>query len=49
MPVQTFVYELKPGDPAYTLPIPKEVRAYDDEITDNPRNPRGVVETITYN
>ena len=49
MPVQTFVYELKPGDPAYTLPIPKEARAYDDEITDNPRNPRGVVETITYN
>lgn len=47
-PIQTSVYELQPGDPAYTLPIPKEVRAFDDLITNNPRNPRNVVDVINY-
>lgn len=47
-PIQTFVYELRPGDPAYTLPIPKEVRAFDDLITNNPRIPRNVARIINY-
>ena len=48
-PEQTFVYELKPNDPAYTLPIPKEVLKFDELIKDNPRTDRGVAETINYN
>lgn len=48
VPVQTFVYELKPGDAAYTLPIPKEVVSF-DQLPDNPRPVRPVAETINYN
>lgn len=48
-PLQTYVYELQPGDPAYTLPIPREVLQFDDLITNNPRDDRGVAETIRYN
>lgn len=47
--LQTFVYELKPGDPAYVLPIPKDVLEFDELIKDNPRDERGVAETINYN
>lgn len=47
-PIQTYVYELKPGDLAYTLPIPKEVLEFDDLITNNPRTPRSAVHIINY-
>lgn len=46
---QTLVYELKPGDAAYTLPIPKEVLQFDNQIQNNERPERGVAETINYN
>ncbi len=49
MPLQTFVYELSPGDPAYVLPIPREVMEFDELITDNPRDNRGIAEIINYN
>lgn len=49
MPVQTFVYELRPGDPAYVLPIPREELNFDELMSDNPRPVRGVAETINYN
>ncbi|WP_292270629.1 RagB/SusD family nutrient uptake outer membrane protein [Butyricimonas sp.] len=49
IPQQTFVYKLKPGDPAYVLPIPREVLEFDELMNDNPRNDRGVAETINYN
>lgn len=48
LPAQTFVYELKPGDAAYILPIPKEVVQF-DQLPDNPRPVRPVAETINYN
>lgn len=47
--LQTYVYELRPDDPAYCLPIPSEVLEYDELIEDNPRNERTVARTIDYN
>lgn len=47
VPIQSQVYELKPGDPAYVLPIPKEILDYDG-MKDNLRNERSVLEVITY-
>lgn len=47
VPVQTLVYELKPGDPAYTLPIPKAIQSY-DEMENNMRNERSAAEVINY-
>lgn len=47
VPLQTLVYELKPGDPAYTLPIPKAIRNYDG-MENNERNERSASEVINY-
>lgn len=48
-PSESRVYELPAGDPAWVLPIPKEVMQFDPTFIQNaPRVVRKITETITY-
>ena len=49
VPLATHVYELKPGDPAYVMPIPADVLTFEELMQDNARGERNVVEIINYN
>ena len=45
----TYIYELRPGDPAYVMPIPADVLTFDELLKDNVRYERNAVEIINYN
>ena len=44
----TYTYELKAGDPAWTLQIPYEVIQF-EELTPNPRNERTYISILQFN